>query len=142
MKIIFDYKIFYQQKVGGISNYFFNLGMELLKCNQDVKFICPIHKNKHLDEIIKLAPGEIMLTSIDHDGMMSGYDISNLKKINEKYSIPIIAAGGAGNCEDFFKMIYETGIKAAAAASIYHFTEFTPLDVKKFLKKKKINVRI
>ena len=51
MKIIFDYKIFYQQKVGGISNYFFNLGMELLKCNQDVKFICPIHKNKHLDEI-------------------------------------------------------------------------------------------
>tara|TARA_Y100000590_G_scaffold468137_1_gene649676 strand:+ start:271 stop:1371 length:1101 start_codon:yes stop_codon:yes gene_type:complete len=48
MRIIFDYKIFYQQKVGGISNYFYNLGNELLNLNNNVKFICPIHKNKYL----------------------------------------------------------------------------------------------
>ena len=118
------------------------LNNDLIVFTNSGKFNTGTNLFKYLDEIFKLAPGEIMLTSIDHDGMMSGYDISNLKKINEKYSIPIIASGGAGNCEDFFKMIYETGIKAAAAASIYHFTEFTPLDVKKFLKKKKINVRI
>ena len=96
----------------------------------------------YLNEIIQLEPGEIMLTSIDHDGMMNGYDIDTLKQVNEKYSIPIIASGGAGTCNDFFEMINKTGINAAAAASIYHFTEFTPLDVKKFLKEKNINVRI
>ena len=47
MKIIFDYKIFYQQKIGGISNYYFNLGEELLRYNHEVKFVCPIHKNKY-----------------------------------------------------------------------------------------------
>jgi len=51
MKIIFDYKIFYQQQIGGISNYFFNLGKELLRRNHDLKFICPIHKNKYLNKI-------------------------------------------------------------------------------------------
>ncbi len=97
---------------------------------------------KYLDEIAELTPGEIILTSIDHEGNMKGYDIDNLKKVNEKYSIPIIASGGAGTCEDFFTMFSETGIKAASAASIYHFTQFTPLDVKKYLKNKNINVRI
>ena len=51
MKIIFDYKIFYQQKVGGISNYFFNLGKEMIKNEVDVKFLCPLHKNNYLDQI-------------------------------------------------------------------------------------------
>ena len=51
MKIIFDYKIFYQQKIGGISNYYFNLGEELLRYNHEVKFVCPIHKNKYVDKI-------------------------------------------------------------------------------------------
>ena len=51
MKIIFDYKIFYQQKVGGISNYFFSLGKEMIKNGVDVKFLCPIHKNNYLDKI-------------------------------------------------------------------------------------------
>lgn len=51
MKIIFDYKIFYQQKFGGISNYFVNLGLELIKYKQQVKFISPLHKNKYLNNI-------------------------------------------------------------------------------------------
>ncbi len=96
----------------------------------------------YLDEISDLGPGEMILTSIDHDGMMSGYDVPTLKKINEKYSIPIIASGGAGKCHDFYKMIIDTKIKAAAAASIYHFSELTPLDIKKFLKLKNLKVRI
>ena len=53
MKIIFDYKIFYQQKFGGISNYFFNLGLELSKFNENIKFISPIHKNEYLNRINK-----------------------------------------------------------------------------------------
>ena len=53
MRIIFDYKIFYQQKFGGISNYFYHLGNELLKLNEDIKFICPVHKNNYLNLIQK-----------------------------------------------------------------------------------------
>ncbi len=125
-----------------ISIDYKKLNNDLIVFTHSGKFNTGTNLFKYLDEIIELAPGEIMLTSIDHDGMMNGYDINNLKKINANYSIPIIASGGAGNCEDFFTMINKTGIKAAAAASIYHFTEFTPLDVKKFLKNKDINVRI
>jgi glycosyltransferase involved in cell wall biosynthesis len=51
MKIIFDYKIFYQQKIGGISNYFYNLGREMIKNEADVHFFCPLHKNDYLQKI-------------------------------------------------------------------------------------------
>ena len=53
MKILFDYKIFYQQKFGGISNYFYNLGSELLNFPENVKFISPIHKNNYLKDLNK-----------------------------------------------------------------------------------------
>ena len=125
-----------------ISIDYKKLNNELIVFTHSGKFNTRTNLFKYLDEIVAFAPGEIMLTSIDHDGMMNGYDISSLKKINKNYSIPIIASGGAGKCEDFFNMINDTDIRAAAAASIYHFTELTPLDVKKFLKIKKIEVRI
>jgi len=53
MKILFDYKIFYQQKVGGISNYFYHLGKELIKLNQDILYSIPLHKNEYLKKIEK-----------------------------------------------------------------------------------------
>jgi len=51
MKILFDYEIFYQQKIGGISNYFIHLADELINKNIDIKFSCPLHKNVYLDQI-------------------------------------------------------------------------------------------
>jgi glycosyltransferase involved in cell wall biosynthesis len=57
MKIVFDHEIFYQQKYGGISSYFTNLGLELLKKNTDINFVCPIHKNNNL----KKLPNNIIL---------------------------------------------------------------------------------
>lgn len=102
--------------------------------------------NLSLEEYIKtldeVNPGEIILTSIDHDGMMNGYDIEKIKKISNFSSIPIIASGGAGCLNDIYQLIKDTEIKAVSAASIFHFTEITPLDVKKFLKTKNINVRL
>jgi glycosyltransferase involved in cell wall biosynthesis len=53
MKIVYDHEIFYQQKYGGISNYFTNLGLELLKYNMNVNFVCPIHKNYNLEALPK-----------------------------------------------------------------------------------------
>ena len=53
MKIVFDHEIFYQQKYGGISSYFTNLGLELLKRKIDISFVCPIHKNYNLNKLPK-----------------------------------------------------------------------------------------
>ena len=57
-------------------------------------------------------------------------------------SCPIIASGGAGTCDDIFNVISESNIKAVSSSSIYHFTETTPLDVKRYLNEKGILVRL
>lgn len=96
----------------------------------------------HLRKMEDLGAGEIILTSIDLDGTMKGYDIETLKLAADMIKIPIIASGGAGCVEDFLKVIKKTHVSALAAGSIYHFTNITPLDVKKFLEIKNIPVRI
>ncbi len=93
---------------------------------------------KKIDEI---SPSEIILTSIDHDGMMKGYDIQTLKLIKENISTNIIASGGAGSCKDVYNLISKTGIQNISASSIFHFTEITPTDLKKYLKQKGLNIR-
>lgn len=84
--------------------------------------------------------GEFVVTSIDRDGLMKGYDNNMIKKLSSLTSVPIIASGGAGTYDHFFD-VFKSGASAAAAASIYHFTENTPAEAKKFLNKKKISVR-
>lgn len=101
-----------------------------------------ISLEEHVKNVNKLNPGEILITSIDHDGEMKGYDIDTINLVSRISNVPLIASGGAGNCEDFFKTIKKTNIKAISAASIFHFTEITPLDVKRFLKEKGIKIRI
>ena len=96
----------------------------------------------YLKDLENIGVGEIILTSIDRDGTMTGYDIDTLKKVNKFLNIPVIAAGGAGDFENMFDLLKTTNISALAAASIYHFTKKTPLDVKKYLKEKKIPVRL
>ena len=66
MKILFDYKIFYQQKYGGISSYFYNLGKEFIKKNQEVLFSTPIHKNEYLKDFPKEIIFGINIKYIPH----------------------------------------------------------------------------
>jgi imidazole glycerol-phosphate synthase subunit HisF len=98
--------------------------------------------DEHLKKMSDLNPCEIILTSIDHDGIMKGYDINTISLMNSISSCPIIASGGAGTCDDIFNVISESNIKAVSSSSIYHFTETTPLDVKRYLNKKGILVRL
>ncbi|MFX1277577.1 MAG: glycosyl amidation-associated protein WbuZ [Promethearchaeota archaeon] len=93
-------------------------------------------------EVEKRNAGEILLTSIDRDGTMKGYDIQLIKKISSAVSIPIIASGGAGNYEHMLQAIRDGNANAVAASSIFQFTEQTPIEAKYFLKKNGINVRI
>jgi len=89
-----------------------------------------------------LGAGEILLTSVDRDGTMSGYDIDLLKAVTSAVNVPVIASGGAGSYEDLHLALRDGSASAAAAASIYHFTELTPLGAKAYLAEKGIPVRI
>ena len=89
-----------------------------------------------------LGAGEILLNSIDRDGMMQGYDIELMRSVTAVVSIPVIAASGAGKPEHFSQVFKEAHVSAVAAASIYHFSSFTPIDVKRELEASGIAVRV
>jgi cyclase len=93
-------------------------------------------------EVEQLGAGEILLTSIDRDGTMKGYDLGVTRRLSEAVSIPVIASGGAGNYEHLASVLIEGKASAVAAASIFHFTQQTPLEAKKFLRDRGIKVRI
>lgn len=90
----------------------------------------------------ELGAGEILITSIDCDGTMRGYDLELIRSISQAVSIPVIASGGAGHYQHMFEAIRQGGATAVAAASMFHFTEQTPLEAKKFLQEQGIQVRL
>lgn len=91
-------------------------------------------------ECVEKGAGEIIINSIDHDGLMNGYDNNLIKLVSSNVNVPIIAAGGAGNYEHFYEA-FLNGASAFAASSLYHFTKSTPAEAKKFLLKKNVYVR-
>ena len=93
-------------------------------------------------EVADRGAGEILFTSMDHDGTKDGFANDALAKISSEVSIPIIASGGAGNIQHFVDTFTKGRSDAALAASIFHYGEISIFDLKKELKKKKINVRI
>ncbi len=85
--------------------------------------------------------GEILLTSMDHDGTKNGFDVSLLSKINGAINIPLIASGGAGNEQHFVDVFQQSGVDAALAASVFHYGEILIPDLKDTLRKNHIVVR-
>lgn len=96
--------------------------------------------SEHCREIESLGAGEILITSIPNDGRMEGFDYEMIKLVTNSVSIPVIASGGAGNYEHILKAI-NSGADAVAAASIFHYTEQTPKEVKKYLFNNGIPIR-
>ena len=92
-------------------------------------------------KVENLGAGEILITSIDKEGTMQGYDQYLIKLITQNVTIPVIANGGAGKLEDFYEAITLGNVSAVAAASIFHFTDQSPIKVRTYLKYKQINVR-
>ena len=99
----------------------------------------PIELSRELEN---RGAGEILITSIDRDGTMKGYDIDILNTISTSVNIPVIASGGAGKYEHMWEAINYGGVSAVAAASMFHFTEQTPQEAKEFLSKKGVAVRL
>ena len=90
----------------------------------------------------KLGAGEILLTSIDKDGTKDGYDILLNKEIVNSVSIPVIASGGCGKPDDMVDVFKRSNVDAALAASIFHYKEYSIKEVKEYLKKRGVKVRI
>jgi cyclase len=90
---------------------------------------------------IELGAGEILFTSMDHDGTKNGFALEALKELASIANVPIIASGGCGSKEHFLDLFQETSIDAALAASVFHFGEIEIKELKEYLKSNKIPVR-
>lgn len=92
-------------------------------------------------EAADLGAGEILLTSMDRDGTKNGYDTSFLSILNKLITVPVIASGGAGKMEHFYEA-FSAGADACLAASLFHYRQLEIYDLKKYLSKKGIPVRL
>lgn len=93
-------------------------------------------------KVEQLGAGEILLTSMDCDGTKSGYDLELTKAIAQSVSIPVIASGGAGKLEHFKDALTEGMADAALAASLFHYKELEIRQVKEYLAKEGVSVRL
>lgn len=93
-------------------------------------------------EAERRGAGEILLTSMDCDGTKAGYDIELTKAVSSAVQIPVIASGGAGTMDHFAEALTDGGAEAALAASLFHFREMEIIELKKYLDKKGIPVRL
>lgn len=88
---------------------------------------------EHIKAVVENGAGEILINSIDRDGMMSGYDLKLIKIVAELSSVPVIACGGAGNFEHMKEAFLRTGVSALACGSLFNFGDNNPIRAKAFL---------
>lgn len=132
-----------------------NFGSQVCVCAIDARFdgkqwMCYTGGGRNLTdkelfswakEIENRGAGEILFTSMDHDGVKQGYANEALCHLSESLNIPIIASGGAGNLQHFSDVFKEGKADAALAASVFHFGEIAINDLKNYLRGECINVR-
>ena len=93
-------------------------------------------------EVQNLGAGEILFTSMDHDGTRNGYAVQAYSHLAEELSIPVIASGGAGSVSDIEEVLTAGHADAALAASIFHYGEISIYDLKRTLRAHGVNVRL
>ncbi len=91
---------------------------------------------------VNSGAGELVVNSIDTDGVKQGFDLELLDEIAARVNVPIIASGGAGKMEDFSELFRHKGIDAGLAASIFHYKEIKIADLKKYLRNEGVEVRL
>jgi cyclase len=89
-----------------------------------------------------LGAGEILLTSIEHEGILKGYDLETIAKVSDAVDIPLIAAGGAGTLADLVSAIQTGQASAVAAASIFHFTDQSVIKAHSYMRQAGLDVRM
>ncbi len=97
---------------------------------------------KWAERAVKLGAGELLVSSLDFDGTKQGYDLILLKELSRRVSVPIIASSGAGDLDHILKALTIGGADAALAASIFHYGQYTVGEVKQYLAKHGVPVRL
>ena len=93
-------------------------------------------------QVADAGAGEILLTCIERDGTMTGYDVETVALVSDAVGVPVIAAGGAGSYDHMADVLLRGRASAVAAASIFHFTQQTPLEAKRRLRELGLPVRV
>ena len=93
-------------------------------------------------EAVDLGVGEILLTSMNHDGTKQGFALDITAQLGETLPVPIIASGGGGNAQHFYDVFTQGKADAALAASIFHYKEVAIPDLKQYLHQKGISIRL
>lgn len=91
--------------------------------------------------VVSLGAGELLVTSMDHDGTKNGFDIDFYQTLSKEVGVPIIASGGAGKVGDFAELLSQTKVTAALAASVFHYGQLTISQVKQACQKKGVMMR-
>ena len=136
--------------INAAANFFgsqcISISIDVIKKNNEYYIFNEFGVGKTMTEYIQivqdLGAGEIILNSVDNDGMMNGFDYQLFNKASEVSNIPIVYVGGGGNLEHYKNLFENTDCKAIASGSIFHFTQYTPLDIKNTLNELGKPVRI
>ncbi len=97
---------------------------------------------KYIEELQKIGVGEVLINSIDHDGLMQGYDDKIFKKLDKEFDLKLICSGGLKSYKDIKNLYDTTKIRAFSMSSVFHYTQLTPLVLKKQLDDTNIPVRL
>ncbi len=97
--------------------------------------------NDWIKKVVDCGAGEILLTSISHDGLQAGFALTLLNEVNSLVRVPIIASGGAGNMLHFKEVFEQTKVQAALAASVFHYNKIHITQLKNYLKSHLIPIR-
>jgi imidazole glycerol-phosphate synthase subunit HisF len=92
--------------------------------------------------VVRRGAGELLITSMDADGTKAGYDLALTRAIADSVEIPVIASGGAGNCEHIYDAVTAGGAEAALLASLLHNCELTVAEIKEYLDRQRVTVRL
>lgn len=121
------------------------VALDVVSTNDGYK-VCAFNKEQSLASFItqmeELEVGEYLVTSIQHDGTMQGYDLKIINKVLSLCTKPVVAIGGAGMPDHVVELFTKTSVDAAGISSMFHFRQFTPFDVKKALSHAAIPVRL
>ena len=121
----------YKKDKNGNKKIFLNAEKKLTKIDL-FEYVEKIEKNK---------PGEILLTSIDKDGLASGMDLELIKCVTDSVTIPVIASGGVGNLEDIYLAFKNSNADAVALAHVLHYGELKVDSIRSYLNNKDIQIR-
>ena len=139
-----------------INDLALNFGSQCVVLAVDTKFVdgewlvylnggripTEIRTKDWVKEAVDRGAGEILLTSMNNDGTKDGFAIDITKAVSESVNVPVIASGGAGTIEHFTEVFKEGKADAALAASIFHYGEIGIAELKAYLKKNGIEIRI